>query len=117
MKKCLICLLCLCLVFPLCCTSCGEKTVTVYIYVSQVGEDYVIADIDGEGTVKVMCDAKGEGFEVFDTLKLKYRKADLVPEGGTFTSLVGNPDFYDQVLTKVVSIRESIPWLGEPLYG
>ena len=117
MKKCLLIFLCLCFIFLLCCTSCGEKTVTVYIYVSQVGEDYVIADIDGEGRVKIMCDAEGKGFEVFDTLKLTYRKSDLAVEEGTFTSFAGNPDAYDRVLTKAVAIRESIPVLGEPLYG
>ena len=87
------------------------------MYVRQVGEDYVIANIDGEGTVKIMCDAKGEGFKVFDTLRLKYRTTDLVQESGSFTSTAGNPDSYDQVLTKVVSIRKSNPKMGEPLFG
>ena len=117
MKKYLICLFCLSMLLPVGLVSCGEETVTAYVYVAQVGEDYVIADIDGEGRVKIMCDAEGKGFEVFDTLKLTYRKSDLAVEEGTFTSLAGNTDAYDRVLTKAVSIRESIPVLGEPLYG
>ena len=117
MRKCLICLMCLCLVLPACLFACAEETVTTYVYVAQVGEDYVIADIDGEGRVKIMCDAKGQGFEVFDTLKLEYRKTDLVVEEGSFTSIAGNPDSYGQELTKAVSIRKSKPTLGEPLYG
>lgn len=111
-----VCLLCLCMLLPMCFSSCSESR-TVYVYVAQVGDDYVIGDIGGEGTVKVMCDAKEEGFEVFDTLRIQYREADLVAEGGTFTSVVGNPATYDKVLTAVVSVRESRPQWGEPLYG
>ena len=117
MKKCLLSFLCLCFIFLLCCTSCGEKTVTVYIYVSHVGEDYVIADMDVGGMVKIMCDAKGEGFEVFDTLKVKYRTSDLLEKDGTYTAISGNPATYQYELVNVISIRKSKPALGEPLYG
>lgn len=118
MKKCLFCLLCLCLVFPLCCTSCGEKTATVYIYVSQVCENYIIGgSSEIEGDMMIMCDAKGEGFQVFDTLKVKYRASDLLEKEGTYTAISGNPAIYQYELTNVISIRKSKPALGEPLYG
>lgn len=103
MKKCLLCLLCLCLVLPMSLISCGNEpwTVSRYLNVSQVGEDYVIGHMEGEGTVKVMCDARGEGYEVDDVLKIHYRVSKLKETDST-----DNPVSYDFVLTEAIAISE-----------
>ena len=122
MKRFLMCLLCLCLLASACFVSCESEnaageTVTDYVYVSCVGDGYVIGGINGKGTVKILCDTQGKDFSLFDTLRVEYCTSDLVQEEGTYTAVTGNPASYEWVLNKVDSIRESDPAKGEPVYG
>ncbi len=106
MKKCLICLMCSCLLLLACLVSCGSEpwTVNRCLTVSQVGDDYVVGYLEGEGTVKVMCDAKGEGFMPNDCLEIHYRVSKLEEVDSS-----GNHVSYDYVLAKAISIRKIQP--------
>ena len=122
MKRFLMCLLCLCLLASACFVSCESEnaagdTVTDYVYVSYVGDGYVIGGINDKGTVKILCDTQGKDFSLFDTLRVEYCTSNLVQESGTYTAITGNPAEYEWVLNKVESIRQSKPGLGEPVYG
>ena len=104
MKKYLLCSLCLCLVLSACLASCGSGPWTVKrgLTISQVGEDYVIGYLEGEGQVKVMCDAQGEGYQVGDALEIHYRVSKLKEVDDRKIS-----ESYDHVLTSAISIREA----------
>ena len=122
MKRFFLCLLCLCLLASTCFVSCENKTsdgetVTEYVYVSYVGDGYVVGDINGMGKIKIVCDTQGKGFELFDTLRVDYRVSNLVQKKGIYTAITGNPDTYGWVLNRVESIRQSDPAKGEPVYG
>ena len=122
MKRSLLCLLCLCLLVSACLVSCESKTaegetVTEYVYVSYVGDGYVIGHINGKGEVKVLCDTQGKDFALYDTLRVEYCTSDLVQKKGAYTAVTGNPAEYEWVLNKVESIRQSKPEWGEPLIG
>lgn len=106
MKKYLICLFCLSMLLPVGLVSCGSEpwTVNRCLTVSQVGDDYVVGYLEGEGTVKVMCDAKGEGFMPNDCLEIHYRVSKLEEVDSS-----GNHVSYDYVLAKAISIRKIQP--------
>ena len=122
MKRFFLCLLCLCLLASTCFVSCENKTsdgetVTEYVYVSYVGDGYVIGHVNGKGEVKVLCDTQGKDFALFDTLRVEYCTSDLVQKKGIYTAVTGNPALYEWVLNKVESIRHSDPAKDEPVYG
>ena len=122
MKRFFLCLLCLCLLASTCFVSCENKTsdgetVTEYVYVSYVGDGYVIGHVNGKGEVKVLCDTQGKDFALYDTLRVEYCTSDLVQKKGIYTAVTGNPALYEWVLNKVESIRHSDPAKDEPVYG
>lgn len=96
---------------------------SAYVYVRYVDGDGIIADVDGLGTVYFEMNNADESFEIFDTLRITWRKRGVKNEGGFAVDGKGQATMepgghipYD-CRVKVSTARRSIPALGEPLYG
>jgi hypothetical protein len=101
--------------------SMGKES--AYVYVRYVDGEGIVGDVDGLGTVYFEMKGADESFELFDTLRVTWRKGTVREESGSVTDGKGQAVMehggqipYDCRI-KVSTARRSIPALGEPLYG
>lgn len=85
----------------------------IYVYVTAVGDDCIYGN-----NTKIVC-GKDHGYNVFDTVKVEYYKADIEEKQGTETVNEFGESYYvryDRIIKKVVFSRKSRPNAGEPVY-
>ena len=88
-----------------------------YVYIAYTDENGFMGNIKGLGRVYVEYAGAEKDFDEFDTVRITWRTENLREESGTVINPTsGNPDLYEFIL-EPSTVRKSIPWLGEPLYG
>ena len=88
-----------------------------YVYIAYTDENGFMGSINGLGRVYVEYADAEKDFDEFDTVRITWKTENLREESGTVINPIsGNPDLYEFIL-KPSTVRKSIPWLGEPLYG
>ena len=88
-----------------------------YVYIAYTDENGFMGSINGLGRVYVEYADAEKDFDEFDTVRITWKTENLREESGTVINPIsGNPDLYEFIL-KTSTVRKSIPWLEEPLYG
>ncbi len=96
--------------------GCANSKQTTHGYVSQVTEDGVYVGVNGfEEDIYVKCE-NADQISVFDTIVIEYKEEDLKESSGTYPSVAGGVGLYTYVV-EAISVRQSDPSKGEPLFG
>lgn len=125
MKKLYALFLALVLIFSLiACNDTNDKNKTeasetdvVFVYVAAVTENGFVGSVNDLGRVFVEYSDNDTLIELFDTVYVKYNKENLEERQGTFTHITGSEDTYKYVIKDPITVRQSDPSKGEPLYG
>ncbi len=94
----------------------GSSRSVEYYYLQHVDENGFAASVNGE-TVFFHYPGASEELRVCNTVRVVWWDKDMIREDYTFSDAVTGAERTATMQVNEVSVRKTIPWLGEPLYG
>ena len=94
----------------------GSHRTVQFEYLGHVDENGFSAYHDGE-LIYFHYPNASEEFRVCNTVRIAWWDRDMIEETYTYSDAVTGAEMTATVQVERISVRRTIPWLGEPLYG